>query len=208
MRGKDTAENSAVLSTMGSPPLARERQVIFFLLDWSVRITPACAGKTSKTRPVKIIARDHPRSRGKDRIQEKHYNHTPGSPPLTRERPLLLKILVLASRITPAHAGKTKQKIYQRKYLKDHPRSRGKDIKRATVTTVTKGSPPLTRERQVMRVNDIDNKGITPAHAGKTVKDPFILATIADFKSQIYLTSVQGVLPASPSPMLDEVHFH
>lgn len=49
---------------------------------------------------------------------------------------------------------------------------------------------------------------ITPADAGKTVKDPFILATIADFKSQIYLTSVQGVLPAPPSPMLDEVYFH
>ena len=55
---------------------------------------------------------------------------------------------------------------------------------------------------------EIAEDRITPAHAGKTVKDPFILATIADFKSRIYLTSVQGVLPAPPSPMLDKAHFH
>ena len=70
------------------------------------------------------------------------------------------------------------------------------------------GSPPLTRERPKKMFRKGADKRITPADAGTTVKDPFILATIADFKSRIYLTSVQGVLLAPPSPMLDKAHFH
>ena len=90
----------------------------------------------------------------------------------------------------------------------DHPRLRGKDVGAAALIVAMLGSPPLTRERQNILIFSIIYYRITPAYAGKTVKDPFILATIADFKSQIYLTSVQGVLPASPSPMLDKAHFH
>ena len=85
---------------------------------------------------------------------------------------------------------------------------RGKDRANWLLTKLRAGSPPLARERRYHYVVRKDGSRITPACAGKTLKDPFILATIADFKSQIYLTSVQGVLPASPSPMLDEVHFH
>ena len=85
---------------------------------------------------------------------------------------------------------------------------RGKDLFSIRDNALDVGSPPLARERLGRIFPYLVQPGITPACAGKTVKDPFILATIADFKSQIYLTSVQGVLPASPSPMLDEVHFH
>ena len=111
---------------------------------------------------------DHPRSRGKDKESVMEAALPPGSPPLTRERPYFLVSRLSHAGITPAHAGKTLMNISKSASSWDHPRSRGKD--NALYLTVIRalGSPPLTRERQVMRVNDIDNEGITPAHAGKT----------------------------------------
>ncbi len=51
----------------GSPPLARGKVFVVILILYSVRITPACAGKSWTLRCSKAFIRDHPRLRG-----EKH----------------------------------------------------------------------------------------------------------------------------------------
>ena len=131
-----------------------------------------------------------------------------GSPPLARERHRTHYLASEFHRITPACAGKTLRLLTPCSNLWDHPRLRGKDSLIYFLILLSMGSPPLARERLKSVRLYAFLPGITPACAGKTVKDPFILATIADFKSQIYLTSVQDVLPAPPSPMLDKAHFH
>ena len=66
MRGEDDA---AVLDDeiiVGSPPHARGRPTGFEELLNALRITPACAGKTSLTSAFARKERDHPRMRGED----------------------------------------------------------------------------------------------------------------------------------------------
>ena len=71
-----------------------------------------------------------------------------GSPPLTRER-LGTIIAILGWR-------------------RDHPRLRGKDPKYQSSLVFMRGSPPLTRERQLAYCNNDVEIRITPAYAGKT----------------------------------------
>ena len=51
----------------------------------------------------------------------------------------------------------------------DHPRSRGKDNFSNIPTSTALGSPPLTRERQIVSAEWQAVDRITPAHAGKTI---------------------------------------
>ena len=53
----------------------------------------------------------------------------------------------------------------------DHPRLRGKNLIRLYVSACELGSPPLTREKHPHNSLLLLLQGITPAYAGKTVKD-------------------------------------
>ena len=90
-------------------------------------ITPAYAGKTCSTSCQAALQRDHPRLRGKDNVPDDDIEPEVGSPPLTRERRLLVQILVTECRITPAYAGKTPALAASSVCKQDHPRLRGKD---------------------------------------------------------------------------------
>ena len=91
-----------------------------------------------------------------------------GSPPLARER-LRQSIVSLGGvRITPARAGKTDQQALGCLHVRDHPRSRGKDIDLLQKDAGELGSPPLARERLDGVEIDPEGAGITPARAGKT----------------------------------------
>ena len=87
LRGKDNSRGVIDTFMSGSPPLARERLVFQKCRILRVRITPACAGKTKKTKKDSIAGRDHPRLRGKDGLLRVTQGYSGGSPPLARERP-------------------------------------------------------------------------------------------------------------------------
>ena len=53
----------------------------------------------------------------------------------------------------------------------DHPRSCGKDLISAALTSAGRGSPPLVRERPRHGQQRERCAGITPARAGKTVAE-------------------------------------
>ena len=76
---------------------------------------------------------------------------------------------VIFTRITPARAGKTQRQAHDLLARRDHPRSRGKDVRAFRIHVKNRQSPPLARERQLIDDGGVIHLGITPARAGKTI---------------------------------------
>ena len=188
LRGKDSWSAVRQKYAWGSPPLARERRFLIFLVLYLPGITPACAGKTYLANDFIVTHKDHPRLRGKDGIMSACQSLVIGSPPLARERLSENKIPLSASGITPACAGKTDSENISDDYgwitpacagktfmsdkgihlEEDHPRLRGKDRLWHSAQSSCTGSPPLARERRQQRLKLYVCVRITPACAGKT----------------------------------------
>ena len=64
--GKDASKLGKRSYKMGSPPRVRERLPRMPKLTLRARITPACAGKTSKSKVILALGKDHPRVCGTD----------------------------------------------------------------------------------------------------------------------------------------------
>ena len=74
------------------------------------RITPAYAGKTYEPDPHESHPEDHPRVCGKNQEVTTEHLQSIGSPPRMREKHFVLLSSGSWHRITPAYAGKTKEK--------------------------------------------------------------------------------------------------
>ena len=135
---------------------------------FGIRITPACAGKTSTTRTLVDIYRDHPRVCGKNTSKLSNITLTAGSPPRVREKREELNMKINWSRITPACAGKTLIGISGKLVLEDHPRVCGKNPWISTPHSTDIGSPPRVRDKLTREQKEDLKNGITPACAGKT----------------------------------------
>ncbi len=123
---------------------------------------------------MRKITQDHPRLRGENSSTETDMEVVKGSPPLARGKHRSYRVACVARRITPACAGKTRRSIYVRKITQDHPRLRGENSSTETDMEVVKGSPPLARgKHRSYRVACVARR-ITPACAGKTLKNPCI----------------------------------
>ena len=107
MRGEDTVEIEGMFAALGSPPHARGRLPYGPFRSSSIRITPACAGKTVGPTSNLTVSSDHPRMRGEDIPTARAPARLHGSPPHARGRLLELKSKNYDLRITPACAGKT-----------------------------------------------------------------------------------------------------
>ena len=109
---------------------------------------------------------------GKDEHNEHNHIQIIGSPPRVRERPFHVVIVNGFNGITPACAGKTLN--FQNQSLRngDHPRVCGKDLHKNQLFYLLLGSPPRVRERLRECLSRIIETRITPACAGKTLKDP------------------------------------
>ena len=70
--------------------------------------------------------------------------------------------------LIPAHAGKTKARAYQARVWWAHPRSRGENPTACRGWATRPGSSPLTRGKPRLRRQGISQRGLIPAHAGKT----------------------------------------
>ena len=165
---------------MGSPPRARGRDGhgVFFAPLFG--ITPACAGKSSRWCRRIGSPRDHPRVRGEETLSTSASLTTWGSPPRARGRVSVVFELMIASRITPACAGKSIWKPGKMKSGRDHPRVRGEEIAAATGATGEEGSPPRARGRVVSFPLKFRARGITPACAGKSIVGVAAITVIWD----------------------------
>ena len=91
----------------GSPPLAREPQLLQNGADLMTGITPARAGTTTVETKKVNPSKDHPRSRGNHGASGRPERRWRGSPPLAREPLYPAEQIAQADGITPARAGTT-----------------------------------------------------------------------------------------------------
>ena len=94
-----------------------------------------------------------------------------GSSPLTRGKQTNAALAGPPGRLIPAHAGKTWSYVTGPDNLWAHPRSRGENAFRRRKRQHTRGSSPLTRGKQRLRLSLLSPPRLIPAHAGKTVCD-------------------------------------
>ena len=92
-----------------------------------------------------------------------------GSPPRMRGKPSFAAAILLPSRITPAHAGKTSSITSFSCCRSDHPRACGENRYKCYEDKVPIGSPPRMRGKHSIDSAVLKLLRITPAHAGKTL---------------------------------------
>ena len=170
MRGEDWFHPFGFMDDGGSPPHARGRRQQAISYPVCRRITPACAGKTTKKWQRHTPMPDHPRMRGEDSVRIHSISSLYGSPPHARGRLCLPPPLSGPGRITPACAGKTRSFPGPFRPGRDHPRMRGEDVKPRFDPSPGLGSPPHARGRPGDVPGNHRQSRITPACAGKTRK--------------------------------------
>ena len=72
------------------------------------------------------------------------------------------------ARLIPAHAGKTDDRYIQLIKARAHPRSRGENGLHLPAHVRVRGSSPLTRGKRRSIAGAESDRGLIPAHAGKT----------------------------------------
>ena len=136
-------------------------------------ITPAHAGKRNIASVKLNEAWDHPRTCG-----EKMGVGCPeyillGSPPHMRGKVHFLRRQDRRAGITPAHAGKSGPGDSRVLDLRDHPRTCGEKSNTVSPGALYRGSPPHMRGKDRMGTILTVTPGITPAHAGKSIRRYF-----------------------------------
>ena len=168
-------ENSFVSDSLtlhsGSPPHLRGKLWGCPAFARCPGITPAPAGKTNKSKSQTTNGKDHPRTCGENHSERFEWSCVSGSPPHLRGKLRSTPTNAGNSRITPAPAGKTLKSLIVISPFEDHPRTCGENWLLPLLYWRFRGSPPHLRGK---RENDrfISRRcGITPAPAGKTLKN-------------------------------------
>ena len=148
LRGEKYRNFTVLRPDPGSPPLARGIGQTKVLIATTVRITPACAGKST--------------------VLPLYLTRSWGSPPLARGKAAPAPGHRTGPRITPACAGKRplRRRCPRREW--DHPRLRGEKNVWQRLTVPSLGSPPLARGKAWCGCRDDEYERITPACAGKS----------------------------------------
>lgn len=133
-----------------------------------IRITPAYAGKRSKSMTLRSLRGDHPRVCGEKRSRRHHLVAEQGSPPRMRGKAGFAMYLDVSARITPAYAGKRKSCAAQKTSAWDHPRMCGEKASHSATLFGVGGSPPHVRGKVGRTLYLVAGERITPAYAGKS----------------------------------------
>ena len=120
----------------------------FPLRPWFFFVSPAYAGKRTKSSRCPPRMWDHPRVCGEKNLCILRRVEIPGSPPRMRGKAPTKTGCSCPGGITPAYAGKRREDCDMGMYDRDHPRVCG--------------------EKSVCRAKFCADGGITPAYAGKS----------------------------------------
>ena len=141
------------------------------LSDFPDRITPACAGKSGMKFRLLSLFRDHPRVCGEKGNGRPKLPAGEGSPPRVRGKVTDKSAHLNITGITPACAGKSRDKRRPSARFEDHPRVCGEKSYLQTNMSLDVGSPPRVRGKEPDNHRRRDRDGITPACAGKSPSD-------------------------------------
>ena len=133
-----------------------------------IRITPAYAGKRSKSMTLRSLRGDHPRVCGEKRSRRHHLVAEQGSPPRMRGKESHARRKRQAHGITPACAGKRRCKAAFCAWFWDHPRMCGEKASYSATLFGVGGSPPHVRGKVGRTLYLVAGERITPAYAGKS----------------------------------------
>ena len=167
-RGEKPSARCLPLNTVGSPPHTRGKALVLPHCPGVPGITPAHAGKRSRSLIHSPGREDHPRTRGEKILIFTKRGRKMGSPPHTRGKDKVAGNHGVGSGITPAHAGKSQWACLWGRVCQDHPRTRGEKSGDEILMGPVAGSPPHTRGKVKRTTTFWNRKGITPAHAGKS----------------------------------------
>ena len=107
MCGENRLGLRVAVALIGSPPRVRGKLLEAVAEHREMRITPACAGKTSSLNCRNVSGQDHPRVCGENLILAQFVPACPGSPPRVRGKRENQPLRLHEAGITPACAGKT-----------------------------------------------------------------------------------------------------
>ena len=138
------------------------------MVDKTLGITPADAGKTDCDRQGRRDCQDHPRGCGENQQQEPAPELGGGSPPRMRGKHAAFMNELQSNGITPADAGKTAFISSNTRTILDHPRGCGENLHVLIIAYIVAGSPPRMRGKRKEGRGQPPDGGITPADAGKT----------------------------------------
>ena len=143
-------------------------------------ITPAHARKRRASAPERLKTEDHPRACGEKSVPTSPPIAFAGSPPRMRGKEGGKALARGVGRITPAHAGKRKERPSRPGWSLDHPRACGEKARPGIWTKPADGSPPRMRGKAVNQLQWHEYHGITPAHAGKRRLFPALRLSLQD----------------------------
>ncbi len=181
VRGEHPESNFPNSASRGSPPRARGTHTGRGAPARVRRITPACAGNTTRMTPIRISSADHPRVRGEHASDRQTTPSLYGSPPRARGTRGGKRPLRLSRRITPACAGNTARSGSSTWATADHPRVRGEHRSSPSRTSAGNGSPPRARGTRAPERGSDDRVRITPACAGNTLPDLGLYRAVPQF---------------------------
>ena len=143
--GEKSTSTSMMNCGWGSPPRVRGKDGNQSTGQHRGRITPAYAGKSLFVCHSVIIQQDHPRVCGEKWTKYFPETRSQGSPPRMRGKVKNSPAAGIRGRITPAYAGKRKQKHIHQKQCGDHPRVCGEKPAFLPILLCQRGSPPRMR---------------------------------------------------------------
>ena len=123
---------------------------------------------------------DHPRACGENYYDDAAQVLQLGSPPRMRGKRARSYPIENCTRITPAHAGKTRIVQKRNGQIADHPRACGENVILNQERERLLGSPPRMRGKHQPCVDIVLVFRITPAHAGKTTTASIVTPTFSD----------------------------
>ena len=167
-RGENSVDEMGRVAGVGSSPLTRGKLPVAVGSTVSGRLIPAHAGKTPSLSSSSSSSSAHPRSRGENRTLWPGNHAGVGSSPLTRGKRGACGWAAGRTRLIPAHAGKTRRGMPTTRSRPAHPRSRGENRLVPCPFSLFGGSSPLTRGKHRRSARTARQRGLIPAHAGKT----------------------------------------
>ena len=162
-------KTDGVLLESEIPPHMRGKAEPKRLWQLSGGITPAYAGKSNLLPHTRCRSWDHPRICGEKAIQPHTSVYRVGSPPHMRGKGNQGCSFCSTSGITPAYAGKRRQRPSTNCVRQDHPRVCGEKASKWWLLSTPPGSPPRMRGKDGRCQRLMKKLRITPAYAGKSL---------------------------------------
>ena len=153
-------------ASAGSSPRTRGTGLFKYLPISIERFIPAHAGN-SRHSVLRVRGPPvHPRARGEQRDELLHQKHTGGSSPRTRGTEGARPDRCSSHRFIPAHAGNRPVSPAGGNGRGVHPRARGEQCCRVSLSIAVSGSSPRTRGTGLMAGHELAVTRFIPAHAG------------------------------------------